>query len=218
MKKYFSGSEKAFYSDGYKIGASTINQGFTKQPILEALKQMYQIIDELNYSLAKYAQEQLVTIACKKGCSWCCYQPIYILTHEIVYLQNFIQNNFTKIEVDKIVKKAHEKNQKLVLLGEADLQNSKHPCPLLKNEICTAYKARPMACRIYQSLNLKSCEIFYDEPKNTSNFPQLMDYPLKAGRMMNEGFKAAIKPKGYVSQEFRIEEAIINTFDSSNKQ
>ena len=50
-----------------------------------------------------------------------------------------------------------------------------------------------MACRIYLSTDVKTCHEFYKNPDNIENYPALLDFPMKAGKMMNEGFKAALK-------------------------
>ena len=71
-----------------------------------------------------------------------------------------------------------------------------------------AYKARPVACRIYLSSNLNSCLKFYNEPEDKNNYPALLNFPMRAGRLMNEGFKAALKAGGIVAKEFRIEEKL----------
>ena len=208
--QHFTGSFKAFYSDGYKIGMQAVNNGLTKESIVEAAKQIYENIDQLTDAFLKLAQQENTTVFCKKGCWWCCYQPVYALSHEVIYLKEFVANNFSNEEQKKIQAKAKEKDAKLEGVNQEALLNSKHACPLLKEGSCSAYKARPMACRIYLSLNLKSCQDFYEEPNTTANYPKIMHFPLQAGRMMNEGFKAALKQNGYFITEFRIEEGLLN--------
>jgi hypothetical protein len=65
-----------------------------------------------------------------------------------------------------------------------------------------------MACRIYLSTRLETCLEFYHHPENEQNYPALIDFPLKAGRMMNEGFMAALKENGIETAEFRLEEGL----------
>jgi hypothetical protein len=65
-----------------------------------------------------------------------------------------------------------------------------------------------MACRIYLSYKLESCLEFYRNPDNDANYPALLEFPLRAGQMMNEGFRAALKESGLETAEFRIEEGL----------
>ncbi|HDR51600.1 MAG TPA: hypothetical protein ENN90_08265 [Mariniphaga anaerophila] len=61
---------------------------------------------------------------------------------------------------------------------------------------------------IYLSANLESCLYFYEEPENEKSFPALLQFPMRMGRMLNEGFKAALKANGIKVEEFRIEEKL----------
>jgi Fe-S-cluster containining protein len=201
--------EKAFYSDGYKIGMKAVLAGITQETMFSALNEMYYAVDDLINTLSIYANKEGRSIDCKKGCEWCCHQPIYALSYEMEYLNAFVKTNFDKQKQDEIKSRAKTKDIKLKSLNEQDLQNSKHPCPLLENGSCIAYQARPMACRIYLSSNVNTCLKFYKNPTDEKSIPALLDFPLRAGRMMNEGFKAAIKTGGLPSVEFRIEEILL---------
>jgi len=65
-----------------------------------------------------------------------------------------------------------------------------------------------MACRIYLSTKLESCIKFYHHPENETDYPALIDFPLRAGRMMNEGFSAALKEFGIEAAEYKLEEGL----------
>jgi Fe-S-cluster containining protein len=93
-------------------------------------------------------------------------------------------------------------------MNEQELANYKSPCALLENGACSVYDARPMACRIYLSTKLETCLEFYNHPDNEHNYPALIELPLRAGRMMNEGFMAALKEHGIETAEFRLEQGL----------
>ena len=44
--------------------------------------------------LREFAEKNNQQIDCKKGCEWCCYQPVFALDYEMDYLNDFIQRNF----------------------------------------------------------------------------------------------------------------------------
>lgn len=201
--------EKAFYSDGYKFGMKVVLSENLKEVLFESIKEMYNAIDGLIDSLTEYSKTQNQRIDCKKGCEWCCHQPVYALDYEMEYLNEFIKNNFDEEVKSQIVNRAKQKQQKLGMLTEPDLLNTKSPCALLQNGACIAYEARPMACRIYLSSDVKSCLKFYHHPEEKSNYPALLNLTLRCGQMMNEGFKAALKTSGKITKEFRIEEKIL---------
>jgi hypothetical protein len=66
-----------------------------------------------------------------------------------------------------------------------------------------------MACRIYISTDVKSCIDFYHHPEENDCYPALLKLTLHCGQKMNEGFKAVLKINGIKTQEFRIEEKIL---------
>lgn len=201
--------ENAFYSDGYKLGMNVAVSGNDRDVLFESVTEMYAAIDNLIEGLWEFAEKQGQRIDCKKGCEWCCHQPVFALDYELEYLNEFISRNFNKEIQIEIKKRAGNKNDKLSMLVEIDLLNSKYPCPLLENGACMAYQARPMACRIYLSRNLNSCLNFYRYPERKTSIPALLNLTLRTGRMMNEGFKAALKTNGIKSLEIRIEEKLI---------
>lgn len=205
----FEQLEKAFFHDGYQLAMKAVEANMGQEAVHQSLKAMYAAIDGLIDSLFVYAQQQNQSIDCKRGCSWCCHQPVFALDYELNYLKTAVDNLTDAAAISDIQEKAIQKQAKLGALKGDDLMNAKHPCPLLKDDACSAYEARPMACRIYLSSDVKSCVHFYNHPDDKNTYPALLDMPMRLGRMMNEGFKSALKANGIVAKEFRIEEKLI---------
>lgn len=209
MNKNQRNIENAFYSDGYKLGMNVAVSDNDQSVLYESVSEMYEMIDNFNESISEFANKQNKQIDCKKGCEWCCHQPVFALDYELDYLIDYIKSNFD-IELQKEIKtKAENKNNKLSMLNETSLLNAKFPCPLLQDGACIAYQARPMACRIYLSQDVKSCIQFFINPGYDTSIPALLNLPLRTGQMMNEGFKAALKTNGIKTREFRIEEKLL---------
>lgn len=205
----FKSIERAFYSDGYRFGMKAAENFQSESNFSEVIHELHQLVDDLIQSFSEFATQQNQNIDCKKGCEWCCHQPVFVLDYELFHLNKFIKENFSIEKRDAIREKATQKNKKLTELPENQLLNSKHPCPLLENGACIAYQARPVACRIYLSKNVNSCVRFYNNPEDKTSFPELLDLPMRVGRMANEGFKAALKTSGIQPVEYRIEEKLI---------
>ena len=209
--KQFTENDRIFYSDGYKLAQNAIDKGLTNKTLFEAIEQLYNSIDGLNESILALAKRQNITVACFKGCHWCCHQAVFANSYELHYLSEKIKEKFKVQEVTGIIAKTTEKYNKTSSLIEEEVLRYKSPCPLLADGACSIYAARPMACRIYLSTKLESCLEFYHHPENEDNFPALIDFPLKAGRMLNEGFRAALKEHGIETAEFRLEEGLYIT-------
>ena len=206
--QHFSEHDKAFYKDGYRLGTYAKSEE-SEAKLFEAISAMYKGIDELIDSLLEMAKKQGIQVDCKKGCAWCCKQAVFANSYEIHYLGRYIQKNFAESEKKAIIERAKFKNDKTEALGETEVLNFKADCPLLKNGVCSAYEARPMACRIYLSQKVNTCLDFYKNPEDENNYPALLEFPLRAGRMMNEGFTAALKEDGTMTAEFRLEEGLL---------
>lgn len=207
--KNFSETDQVFYADGYNLAQSAAKKGLTNKTLFQAIESLYQAIDGLNDSILDLAIRQNINVACAKGCQWCCHQAVFANSYEVHYLSEKIKDNFPSDNILIIQKRCESKNYAVEKLSNEQILNFKSPCPLLTNGACAIYFARPMACRIYLSTNLQSCLDFYSNPENESSFPALIDFPLRAGRMMNEGFMAALKESGVETAEFRLEEGLL---------
>ncbi len=205
----FSDADKAFFKDGYKMALEATTDSTGTPHFLSVVKLQYQAMDGLIDALSAQAAQQQVTIDCRKGCEWCCHQPIYGISHEFVYLWKYLQEKYSQDELKPILSRAFNNYQKRGRLQDQELLSSKAPCPLLKDGACMAYEARPMACRIYLSMSEKSCRTFYDHPNDTSQHPALLEFPLRAGQMMNEGFNKGLKMAGIAGREFLMEEGLL---------
>jgi len=205
---HFNENDRIFYNDGYELAQSAIQQGFTKETLFAAIESLYAAIDRLNDSIVALAKRQKSDVACFNGCHWCCHQAVFANSYEIHYLSEKIKAKFTSKELDALIVRTKTKYAKTSELNEAEILNYKAPCPLLKEGSCSIYASRPMACRIYLSTKLETCLEFYNHPDNTDNYPALIDFPLRAGQMMNEGFRAALKEFEIETAEFRLEEGL----------
>jgi len=206
--KHFNENDRIFYSDGYRLAQSAIEKGLTNETLFSAIESLYDAIDGLNDSIISLAERQNIQVACFKGCHWCCHQAVFANSYELHYLSEQIKKDFTSEELTGVITKTEAKYLITSELSDEEILKYKAPCPLLKDGVCSCYASRPMACRIYLSTKLETCLEFYRHPENESNYPALIDLPLRAGRMLNEGFSAALKEYGIETSEFRIEDGL----------
>jgi Fe-S-cluster containining protein len=214
--KHFSENDRIFYSDGYKLAQSAIEAELSNDTLFTAIESLYDAIDGLNDSIIALAERQNIKVACFKGCHWCCHQAVYANSYELHFLSARIKTGFSSEELADVIAKADMKHLITSELSDEDILKYKAPCPLLKDGSCSSYAVRPMACRIYLSTKLDTCLEFYKHAENETNFPALLDFPLRAGKMMNEGFREALKEFGIETAEFRLEEGLRITL--KNKQ
>ncbi len=207
--------EQQFHADGYRLGMQAAEKGLSENELNEGVRVLYALVDQVIEAFTRYAELHQNAPDCKRGCSWCCHQPVFANSYELDALSTYVGRNFSEEAQTTLVEKASNKLTLTKNLAGEKLLNSKHPCPLLIDGACSVYDVRPVACRIYLSSNVNTCRQFYYDPANPDSVPALLDIPMRLGRMINEGFGAALKANGVKVQELRIEEGLANHKNTS---
>lgn len=166
--------EEKLWKKKREEGELLAKQGITKKKFRIAVKKkmarkkisftlaVYQTFDEF---LEKEIEKTGVVLACKKGCSDCCYQMITCTEMEIDEIIKFIRESRKEIrrklmwEVTKGVRNwKRYLEKKAAILRRNSFQALKdwdgRPCPFLnrKEGICNIYPVRIIDCRTSSSL------------------------------------------------------------------
>ena len=197
---------RLFYRDGYRLAHEHLSGAMTSRNVKQAISQLYQVIDELLDAFLARTDSEGSPAACKKGCAWCCYQEVFAVTHEFLYLRDYMLQKLTEDQRKRILDRAREKVRQSIHLAVDEQLKLRTACPFLEDGSCMVYEARPMACRIYLSSSLSSCKEEHDRPSNGKVIAALFEFPLLAGRMLNEGFVAWLKQWGFQSAELPMEQ------------
>lgn len=197
---------KIFYRDGYRLAREHLEQELSAPGLKSAIGELYRAVDGLLESFLERSAAEGVPAGCKKGCAWCCHQEVFAVTHEFLYLKDHILHQFQTNEQEGIFERAREKVKLTLNRPVKEQLKIRYACPLLKDGSCMAYEARPMACRIYLSSSAGSCRREFDRPEDQNRFPELYEFPLLAGRMLNEGFVAFLKVLGLRTSELPLEQ------------
>lgn len=221
--QYWQKLDETFFNDGYRLCNAFIGQDFSIKNIFAAQKQLYVVVDQLIYSFIGRSSNEGSPPACRKGCSFCCHQTVFASTYELLYLADFLKKKYPGKLVEGVIAKLDTKAVLTRELKMNSLLKYKMPCPLLHATIgyCTAYQARPVACRIYLSSSEASCLFDLEQPDNDTVFPSLYEMPLRAGRMLNEGFQARLR-EGRIDKlqvfETTIEQGVLSAFEPEAAQ
>ena len=197
---------RIFYRDGYRLAHSHLDQGLSAVNLRRAITELYQVVDELLGSFLERSAAEGQAADCQKGCAWCCYLEVFAVTHEFLFLRDFTLKHLTEKQREGILERAREKVMLTLNLPVEEQLKVRATCPFLEERSCMVYEARPMACRIYLSSSEPSCKREHDRPANGKNMPELFEFPLLAGRMLNEGFVAYLKQVGIKSSELPLEQ------------
>jgi len=181
--------------------------------MLNLTREVYETINGLMDSFISRCLREEKKVDCRKGCYHCCSQAVFALPYEVLSLVHYIKDNLTEKEIQEIKKNTVRKNKITESMNVRQFLHYKSPCPLLRKGICTVYEARPMACRTYISSGKAGCLNEYSNPSDMNIFPDLYEFPIHAGRMINEGICSYLTENQIYSSEWQIESILLTAFE-----
>jgi Fe-S-cluster containining protein len=196
---------RIFYRDGYRIASQQLEEELCTENLLEALQILYRSVDDLLEAFLQRAKQEKNPAECNRGCNWCCHQAVFAVTFEFLHIQDYVNRSFAPEQRDKVLRRARSKTLHTHPLSLEEQLQFRAPCPFLESGFCMIYNVRPMACRIYLSSSVAACKSAHDNPGD-DKFPELFEFPITAGRMMNEGFSAYLKQRGFKVVELPMEQ------------
>lgn len=149
------------------------------------------------------------TLACRAGCSWCCYFSVDVRPVEVFRILAFLQREFDKGRRSRVL--AEVKANHDVLHGLDDLERARRnvKCAFLMDGKCSIYAARPQMCRNYHATNAAGCERSYLEPDNVDIDPEFAPYVYQAGGAHVDAFSKAMSDAGYDSRVYELNSALV---------
>jgi Fe-S-cluster containining protein len=137
------------------------------------------------------------TLACRAGCTWCCYFSVDVRAVEIFGIVDFVERTFTIEEKTRVYAEARANVTTLGDLGESERMRRNVKCPFLNDGRCTIYSARPQACRNYHATNVAGCQQSYEDPDNLDIDPDFAPWVYQAGTAHVDAFSTAMRDAGY---------------------
>jgi len=137
------------------------------------------------------------TLACRAGCTWCCYFTVDVRAAEVFRILDFVEQSFTPEEKARVYAEVRANSLALrkLRVGERVTRNVK--CPFLNEGRCTVYGTRPQSCRDYHATSVAGCRQSYEEPENLDIDPDFAPGVYQAGGAHVEAVSAAMREAGY---------------------
>lgn len=207
-ERYLAEIDRVFFRDGYKLACDILGNELSGKSILYLTRKLFSEINSLIESFTARCRMENRKVDCREKCSSCCHQAVLIIPYEAFYMDQFLCESFTEDHRRKIQARIREKDRITRKMKVQEFLHYKYPCPFLEDERCAVYPARPMACRTYLSADRDSCVYEYQHPAEIDFFPGLYEFPLHAGRMMNEGICAWLSEHNIHPTEWRLESSM----------
>lgn len=148
------------------------------------------------------------TLACKSGCSWCCYFTVDVRPVEVFRILDFIETRFTPRQRQRVKAQIETNSAALQELDEVQRMQQNIKCPFLTAGRCTIYAARPQTCRNYHATNAAGCQKSFEEPDNLDIDPEFAPFVYQAGGAHVEAFSKAMGDAGYDIAAFELNTAL----------
>lgn len=197
--------EMAFYTDGFLLAENNVRDGIDETSILRMVEATYRYIDDFMHQFLGHCQLSDSQVDCKKGCSYCCHQSVFVLPYEAITLVKYCKDKLEINQYNKFREQVIEKDAITSQMTVNQFLNYTKPCPFLTDNVCGVYEVRPMACRLFLSMNVASCEQERNNPSDFTKYARLYEMPLHIGRMVNEGICAYLSEKGLKPMEWILE-------------
>jgi Fe-S-cluster containining protein len=137
------------------------------------------------------------TLACRAGCTWCCYFTVDVHAAEVFRILDFVEQSFTPEEKVRVYAELRANSVELRKLGDGERVTRNLKCPFLNEGRCTIYAARPQSCRNYHATNVAGCQQSYEEPENLDIDPDFAPGVYQAGGAHVEAVRNATYDAGY---------------------
>jgi Fe-S-cluster containining protein len=137
------------------------------------------------------------TLACRAGCTWCCYFTVDVRAAEVFRILNFVEQFFPPAEKAETYAAVRANSAELRKLREGERVTRNLKCPFLSDGRCTIYAARPPSCRNYHATNVAGCQRSYEEPENLDIDPDFAPGVYQAGGAHVEAFNSGLRESGY---------------------
>ncbi|HXF53630.1 MAG TPA: YkgJ family cysteine cluster protein [Hyphomicrobiaceae bacterium] len=146
-------------------------------------------------------------LACRKGCAYCCYAAVMVTAPEAFHLARAVRTGKAASFLARAAATAG--------MTAAERFGRKLPCPLLKDNLCTVYAARPLSCRRVTSFAVEPCREEYEGLGGDILLPRA---PVAHAGNAQIPLLAALKASGHPPRLYELAAAVTLVLDTENAE
>jgi Fe-S-cluster containining protein len=144
------------------------------------------------------------TLACRAGCTWCCYFTVDVRAVEVFSILDYIGHSLPPDEKARIYAEIRTNSAALRDLDEDQRMTRNVKCPFLNGGRCTIYPARPQSCRNYHATDATGCQRSFEDPGNLDIDPEFAPAVYQAGGAHVEAFSTALREAGFDANVYEL--------------
>ncbi len=152
--------------EGRAMTGAALRKGIRLQPVITAATDTAAYVDE---AISVIREEYNPPLDCREACWYCCCHPqILVSVPELLRIVDLVRRTFTEEQIAELKTRAQAYTAQLQGRTLASLaKQTPIPCPLLVNERCSVYEARPLECRAYNSMDANACRKDYEDASSS---------------------------------------------------
>jgi len=143
------------------------------------------------------ASSDFSTLACRSGCSWCCYFSVDVRAVEAFSIMDFVEQACSPKERERIYAEVRANSAVFIGLSEDERATRNIKCPFLSGGRCGIYAVRPQSCRNYHATDSAGCQKSFEHPQDFDIDPEFAPGVYQAGGAHVEAFSSAMSDAGY---------------------
>jgi Fe-S-cluster containining protein len=184
-------------------------EGRSKHRASHAAKRATDIFD---LSLKKNPSE--TSLACARGCAFCCYSFVSASAPEIFLLAKTVCSAPHR---DQAVALERVRVTDAVISGlsKPDRFAKRQPCSMLVANECSAYAGRPMACRAFASFSLPKCEIAFQTGSEDIPVPSIN---MEFRRNCNQALWSALSILGLPITAYELNQGLLTALETPDAE
>ncbi len=155
-----------------------------------------------------------LTLACERGCNYCCHQRVEIRPYEAFVLAEHIRTRMTAAQQADVVIRLSSNRARIAPLNALQHTQAGIACALLVDGECSVYEARPAACRKYYSLSVETCRDAFEHPTEPLTGPLEDDNLRLAGNAVALGYARGIEESGRDADRYELHGALLEALEN----
>lgn len=115
-------------------------------------------------------------IACKTGCNYCCHYHVMVTPVEVFTIIEHIER-LAEVEKQELENSIQKYAERVKDMTPYQHEHTNIQCSFLKEQQCSIYQIRPLACRGHHSTDANVCHRTFEDVNSNELGP--LDYPRK---------------------------------------
>ena len=175
--------------------------------------QVVRMYSRLDHEQVAVIASTKLTLACERGCNYCCHQRVEIRPYEAFVLAEHVRTRMTAQRADVVIRLAANR-ARIAPLTPLQHTQAGIACALLVDGACSVYEARPAACRKYYSLSVETCRNAFEHPTEPLTGPLEDDNLRLAGNAVALGYARGVAESGRDADRYELHAALLEALEN----